>query len=193
MAAFNVQVKQQIPQIDPKSFQAFKEGVESVFRQWTALELAIANQWGGVNSIQKAEILLQKTLSLFCGKERIYKDDVEIMLEEYMELELQTICEDNSPQELSLLLVDMWRQCEGGDFTLVTNALAREYCRHEVKALEKSIEMTEDDELDENEIKMETVMEIEDEIDTAEIAASIPRVDAEGFEIVGKKSRRKPR
>ena len=37
-----------------RSFSAFKEGLESVFRQWTALELAVDQQWGGVNSSEKA-------------------------------------------------------------------------------------------------------------------------------------------
>jgi hypothetical protein len=30
----------------PDTFKNFKEGLGSVFRQWTALELAIHNQWG---------------------------------------------------------------------------------------------------------------------------------------------------
>ena len=29
------------------------------------------------------------------------------------------------------LKVTMWRECSAGDFTLATNALAREYVRHE--------------------------------------------------------------
>ena len=30
----------------PQAIQAFKEGIGSVLRQWTALELAIHHQWG---------------------------------------------------------------------------------------------------------------------------------------------------
>ena len=62
---------------------------------------------------------------LFCFK------DISLILEDYMETEFNTILEDGSPDELGELLVTMWRQCGEGDFTLVTNALAREYVRHE--------------------------------------------------------------
>lgn len=48
-----------------------------------------------------------------------------------METNFNTVCEDNSPDELGDLLVTMWRQCCAGDFTLATNALAREFVRHE--------------------------------------------------------------
>lgn len=58
----------------PESAEAFKQGVSSVFRQWTALELAVQHGWGGVDSEHKANELLLDVLSLFEGKERIYKD-----------------------------------------------------------------------------------------------------------------------
>ena len=56
-----------------------------------------------------------------------------LILEDVMENDFNTICEDESPDELGDLLCTMWRQCGEGDFNLVTNALAREYTRHEGK------------------------------------------------------------
>ena len=51
----------------PQADQAFKEGVESVFRQWTALELAVAHQWGGRSSSDKAKwVTSSKSLYLVC-------------------------------------------------------------------------------------------------------------------------------
>jgi hypothetical protein len=49
-----------------------------------------------------------------------------------METHFSTICEDGSTDELGEMFVTMWRQCCEGDFTLVTNALSREFQRHEV-------------------------------------------------------------
>ena len=61
----------------PQSEQAFKEGVCSVFRQWTALELAIDQRWGGIHSAEKGDILIQKVLDLFIGRndsKKVYPD-----------------------------------------------------------------------------------------------------------------------
>jgi hypothetical protein len=52
-----------------------------------------------------------------------------------MESDFNTLCEDESPDELGELLVTMWKQCGDGDFTLATNALAREFTRHEGKTI----------------------------------------------------------
>lgn len=38
---------------------------------------------------------------------------------------------DFEPSNLTFWQVTMWRECSAGDFTLATNALAREYVRHE--------------------------------------------------------------
>lgn len=54
-----------------------------------------------------------------------------MLLEDYLETSFNTVCEDGSPDEIGELLVTMWRQCGEGDFTLVTNTLAREFVRHE--------------------------------------------------------------
>jgi hypothetical protein len=53
-----------------------------------------------------------------------------------METDFNAILEDGSPDELGELLVTMWRQCGEGDFTIATNALAKEYMRHEGKMRE---------------------------------------------------------
>ena len=54
--------------------EAFEEGTNSIFRQWTALELAVHNQWGGPESEEKASFLIKEVLELFGGKKQIYKD-----------------------------------------------------------------------------------------------------------------------
>lgn len=58
----------------PKADETFRLGLESVFRQWTALNLAISHGWGGPQSQQKANILLEDIMRTFQGPERLYKD-----------------------------------------------------------------------------------------------------------------------
>ena len=47
---------------------AFEEGVRLLFSKWTALALAVENQWGGANSAEKAELLFQDCISWFYSK-----------------------------------------------------------------------------------------------------------------------------
>eukprot|EP00198_Chlamydomonas_reinhardtii_P013390 XP_001702727.1 predicted protein [Chlamydomonas reinhardtii] len=47
---------------------AFEEGVRLIFAKWTALALAVENQWGGGNSKEKAELLYQDCLDWFYKK-----------------------------------------------------------------------------------------------------------------------------
>jgi hypothetical protein len=68
-----------------------------------------------------------------CDHFLLYPQDVSLLLEDYMETDFNAILEDGSPDELGELLVTMWRQCGEGDFTIATNALAKEYMRHEGK------------------------------------------------------------
>ena len=43
----------------------FEEGVNLTFSRWTALNLAIDNEWGGRNSREKAEQLYEDVLHWF--------------------------------------------------------------------------------------------------------------------------------
>lgn len=99
------------------------------------------------------------------------------MFESFLEVEMNIICEDGSPDELSELLVTMWRECGEGNFTLVTNALAREYTRHDVLSKSQGLEtgdcIDEDDDEDEN-------MEMDDE----PRQPALPIIDEDGFETV---------
>ena len=50
----------------------FEDGVNLLFSSWTALCLAIDNEWGGPASRQKAEQLYQDVLAWFYGHTGVY-------------------------------------------------------------------------------------------------------------------------
>lgn len=186
----------------PQCMQQFKEGLRSIFRQWTGLELAVFHQWGGPSSTERADSLVEEVLKMFEGPEKVYKDDISLILEDYMETQFNTILEDGSPDELGELLVTMWRQCGEGDFTIVTNALAREFVRHEVVGRSQGVEggdaidSDDDDECgDDTEgiiaaelaaVTEEGAMDMDDDDEEEEVS----RVDPDGWETVarGKKA-----
>jgi Pre-rRNA-processing protein TSR2 len=66
----------QVPR-HPESDKHFTEGVKSIFRQWTALELAVTNQWGGPSSSTKANAMIEDVLKLFQGPDKVYKDVIQ--------------------------------------------------------------------------------------------------------------------
>ena len=49
----------------PQHRPLFEEGVALVFGRWTALQLAIVNEWGGSSSREKAQQLLEDVIQWF--------------------------------------------------------------------------------------------------------------------------------
>lgn len=104
----------------------FEEGVRHLFARWTALCLAIENQWGGATSAQKGEWLLQESVQWFyrnkgartlvharrsdrrhfkrdhCAAAEHYADDLEEELEDALLQDFNVEAEDGSPAEVSL-------------------------------------------------------------------------------------------
>eukprot|EP01035_Chromulina_nebulosa_P017324 gene17324-22865_t len=116
----------------PQTNEMFSLGMNSIFRQWTALDLAIHHGWGGPSSLNKVNDMFNEIFELFQGPERVYKDDVSLILEDYLETFFNTICEDGSPDEVGDILVNMWRKCCDGDFTFVESIIKKENNRTDV-------------------------------------------------------------
>ena len=49
---------------------AFKEGLAGLLNRWTALQLAITNEWGGAESVQKGEAMREELEDLRGGERR---------------------------------------------------------------------------------------------------------------------------
>lgn len=182
----------------PEQQEAFKQGVQSIMRQWTALELAVHHGWGGLDSANKADMLIEDVIALFLGPQRVYKDDVTLLLEDIMETDFNTICEDESCDELGDLLCTMWRECGQNKFDLVNNALAREQSRNSALITSQGVDHA-GDELDSDDdeeigaagdMNMEMMEEAEQRA-----AAAAPVIDEDGFETItkGRKGKGKPK
>lgn len=58
---------------------------------------------GGPNSAQHASNLLEEVYNLFyMARERIFKDDVTLLLDDAMEVNFNAICEDESTDEVGM-------------------------------------------------------------------------------------------
>ncbi|KAI5326576.1 PREDICTED: pre-rRNA-processing TSR2 [Prunus dulcis] len=97
----------------------FREGVALVLSRWSALQLAVDNEWGGRDSRRKSEQLAADVFSWFAqSKEVLYIDDLEDILNEAM-LSLNTVTEDGSIEEVAEKLMFMNEECLNGDFKSV--------------------------------------------------------------------------
>lgn len=184
----------------PQAVEAFKEGVGAVLRQWTALELAVFHQWGGPTSKERADVLREILIEMFLGPDKVYKDDVTLELEDYMESEFNTVCEDGSYDELGELFCKMWRECCDGDFSMVSDILAREFVRHEMVTKSQGLSGGDADDDSDNEggdgeeMIREAMEDVEEESNVMaqeEEAEAPPLVDPDGWEVVDRGNKKK--
>lgn len=78
----------------------FKEIVEQIFNRWTALKMAVEHGMGGRTGHQTA-IELMKYITDYClQNDNLSPADVQDCMEELMDQEFETVCEDNSVQGL---------------------------------------------------------------------------------------------
>ena len=90
------------------------------------------HQWGGLQSAERAEALVKEIVDLFVEGDDVWKDDVELLLEEYMEVYFNTICEDDSLDELGIKFCDMWKECIVGKTDKVSEELSKECQQYEM-------------------------------------------------------------
>ena len=165
-----------------------------MLRQWTALELAIHNSWGGSNSREKAKELNDMIIHMFNKPEKVYKDDLVILLEDELEVNFNVICEDGSIEEIAELVIEMWKKCGDGDFTIAINTLGREANRFEVINKSQGIDQgdaIDDDDDDDDDVggmELDTNMDVDD---NTNIKKEKPQkvIDEEGFETVFRRRR----
>ncbi|KAJ6928941.1 pre-rRNA-processing protein TSR2 [Populus alba x Populus x berolinensis] len=90
-------------QLTADSISQFREGICLILSKWSALQLAVENEWGGRGSGLLAEQLASDILSWFTQSkgEPLFIDDLEGILDEAM-LSLNTMIEDGSIEEMIL-------------------------------------------------------------------------------------------
>ncbi|KAK9798580.1 hypothetical protein WJX73_002507 [Symbiochloris irregularis] len=85
--------------------ELFEEGVAAVFHRWTALCLAISEQWGGLNSAEKAEDLYTEVINWFSKDKVHHADDLEGLMVDQLLVDFNAQIEDGSTREVAKSLV----------------------------------------------------------------------------------------
>ncbi|KAG8374119.1 hypothetical protein BUALT_Bualt11G0097800 [Buddleja alternifolia] len=95
---------------------ALEEGINLLLSRWAALRMAVENEWGGRDSIQKSQQLGHQLFHILTqSKEQVYIDDLEDMLDEFM-LSLNTEIGDGSIEEIAEKMMVMREECLEGKF-----------------------------------------------------------------------------
>ncbi|XP_016445118.1 uncharacterized protein LOC107770335 [Nicotiana tabacum] len=106
-------------QLTVEAAAQLQEGIGLVLGRWTALQMAIENDWGGRNSREKSSQLNLDIFSAFTNsKEKVYMDDIEEILDEFM-LSLNTEVNDGSLEEVAEKMMFMHEECLEGNFNSI--------------------------------------------------------------------------
>ncbi|KAL8047890.1 hypothetical protein ABFX02_07G029200 [Erythranthe guttata] len=93
-----------------------QEGINLLLSRWTALRMAVENEWGGRGSLQKSKQLGGDIFRLLTqSKEEVSIRHVDDMLYDFMDT-LNTDIEDGSIEEISEKLIVMHEECLEGNF-----------------------------------------------------------------------------
>ncbi|CDJ27703.1 uncharacterized protein EMH_0010680 [Eimeria mitis] len=107
---------QQQQQQQPEA--VFKEAVAAVLAQWTLLNLAVEQGWGGRESYKKRQQLYEDLIAEFRDNKRVDAEDLACSLSERLSREFSVSVEDDSDLEVAQLLVELHEQTSRGCFDL---------------------------------------------------------------------------
>ncbi|KAG6440033.1 Pre-rRNA-processing protein TSR2 family protein [Babesia bovis T2Bo] len=93
----------------------FREAARCVMECWTALNLAVENNWGGDNSSGKKDELINLVIDFCLSKNDLYPYEVEDLLFERMQTMFCVDIEDESEVEVAALLARLHQSCKAGD------------------------------------------------------------------------------
>ncbi|VEN34725.1 unnamed protein product [Callosobruchus maculatus] len=95
--------------------EAFTKIIQHVFNNWTALRLAVEHCMGGPDSKQTALDFMNYMVQ-FCLYERsVDVDKIQEALEDILDEEFQTICEDGSTKEVAIVLYKFVKLLQDGN------------------------------------------------------------------------------
>eukprot|EP00252_Welwitschia_mirabilis_P017011 TRINITY_DN37825_c0_g1_i1.p1 TRINITY_DN37825_c0_g1~~TRINITY_DN37825_c0_g1_i1.p1 ORF type:complete len:212 (-),score=65.42 TRINITY_DN37825_c0_g1_i1:237-872(-) len=135
--------------LSPEGLQRFEQGVTLIFSQWTALQMAIQNEWGGRNSREKSQQLVSDIVA-WLGQSTVprYIDELEEMLDENMLLSFNTETEDGSLEEVAEQLMLLHEECLQGNYDMVSKLQGSQPSAASVSQCQKVSEATDDESSD---------------------------------------------
>ncbi|GBB97889.1 hypothetical protein RclHR1_00310017 [Rhizophagus clarus] len=181
------------------SREKFTQGVAILFKtQWTALKLAVDMQWGGHDSEDKRDWLIDVIVDYFDknGKNADI-DDLETILNQVMTDEFNTLLEDDSAYQISQDLIRIYNECIQGNYSTVDLLQSKQQSTKQTSfSLSKKAKNYEEDEdssdnYDEKSLENgeSSTMESDEIMSTnnSKSSKNEPIIDDDGFTLVTRK------
>ncbi|CAI9273523.1 unnamed protein product [Lactuca saligna] len=163
-----------------------REGIDLLLGRWSALHMAIQNEWGGCETRQKAQQLALDIYHwLIRPAEALYVDDLENLLDDFM-LSLNTEIEDGSIEEISENLMIIHEECLEGNFASIERLRqsASQAANHRMQVVTGDDDDDNDEESDSSSSSGDVPMDMEDGVDHLSVdepgRGPTPMVDADG-------------
>ena len=96
--------------------EALTRAVHHVFGEWTAICMAVENDWGGQSTRDKALSLLERTLQAL-NTPVVHRDEVEAFLEDTLVEDFNIEAEDESPRQVAEVLCKLHAEALAGSTT----------------------------------------------------------------------------
>jgi len=105
--------------------ETLRLAIQAVFSEWSALNMAVENDWGGSSSRDKALSLMQRITTGMISSVQIYPDEIESVLEEALIDDFNVEAEDDSPAQVARLLCSMHREARSGCISTAMGVIER--------------------------------------------------------------------
>lgn len=191
---------------DEKQQANFELGVSMIIHSWEALEIAVANQWGGAQSEAKRDWITAIVVELF--DEKIV--DIELIEETILNAmvdEFDVNVEDDSSLIIADKVIKAYRQCFQKDYTKIHQLFNDWQSKQQERTQRlnnlRNVQINEDpqnpDDSDDEEDDDEEVPSlqagepIQEDVEMSDVdnEPSGPIIDDDGFELVQKKGKRR--
>lgn len=184
---------------DEKQQARFELGVSMMVYKWEALEVAVANNWGGPDSAEKRDWITAIVVDLFKDEKYVDAAMIEETLLYAMIDEFDTNVEDESALPISMRIIEIYKQCQLQDYSAVEELYtAWLEKQNSAETSQSKVVVVQEDPLNPDVSSSEESGGEEDEQEQADEAdvemtdsrSNQPVVDEDGFELVQKKGRR---
>ncbi|AQK64047.1 Pre-rRNA-processing protein TSR2 [Zea mays] len=175
--------------ISAEAEAALGEAIRLVFGRWTALQMAVENQWGGRDSRAKADQLGESILFWFCRtKGPYYFEDLVDMMYDKISESFNAYFEDNSIEEVAEQFLIIHEECLQNNYSSIEK-LRNSPVPGNAVSQSRQIVGDDDDDSDSSDDGDDTSMVADEEAGPEEMAVDRPRPpkptpDADGWTVV---------
>jgi len=105
--------------------ETLARAVHVVFGEWTALRLAVENEWAGAGTRERGLALLQRVRDGLLSSAAVHRDELEDLLDAALIDDFNIEAEDDSPAQIAVLLCALHTEARAGVTTTADTLLQR--------------------------------------------------------------------